>query len=554
MQKSPITLVFILLYSSLLLAQNKEIINKYRPTENDLYKTLDQGIKSKSINYIKLFYNEKGNFSYTQKKSYDGKGKSIIFQLYNNNPGINLTLKNLSLSNFDKVVFNLFNVADIMIDSCSFNNIVNGVKVEFKETANNKTTSSTISIVNSSFLDDDLEKEHSKNYYQLQFLKNNYADGLSVLKNIKIDNCDFKMNDSNKSWQIKSAHNTYPMRYSILFYRNTTNTAYSNISIKNNRFEALSPYYRTEAITFLNVHSGDFKSSKNLYEHNKNICISSNVMRTNSEDPLHGIFIQGPYKKIKIKGNKIYNYGMSINDGKDIHSDGAIHIYGARNAKYSNDNFDVILSDNIIESVGTGLKVSGGSNIVTKDNIVKVLPWPRFYVKNAMVKNTDLIGIKFATGAYGDLGKQMSKVVLEGNIIKCDTSTSCVGIVMQSTKDFTISNNKISNPTNFGILVFGHKGEKELTVGHSKIENNTIDYGKQNYKSLKSNFYSKYMENFAAIEVHRMDNSKKYRDEDLTINGNKVIDKSNTIPKISINDKTKSRLEKNTQSDMIIKK
>lgn len=552
MRKSVIILVIFLFYSTLLIAQNKEIINKYRPTESDLYKTLNQGIKSETVKYIRLFYNEEGTYSYTKKRYFDGKGKILVFQIYNDKPEINLTLKNLTLSNFEKVIFNLFNVTNIIIDSCKFSDIKNGVKFEYKETVNRKDASTSILISNSSFIDDELGKNKALNYYQIQFLRNKYAKGLSVLKNVTIENCNFELNDSSKSWLIKSAQNTYPKRYSIMFYRNDINAAYSNIRIENNNFEALSPFYRTEAISFLNLRGGNFRNAKDLYSHNQNISIISNIMNTNSEDPLHGIFIQGPYKIIDIRGNKIYNYGASLNDGTGVYFDGAVHIYGARNAKYSNDNFDVTFSNNIIESVGTGLNISGGSDIVAKNNTIKILSLPSFYKNNKLTRKTDLIGIRFFTGDYLDKEKQISKITLEENKILCNDKISCVGIVMQSSKDFIIMNNIISNPTSYGILVFGHKGEKELNIGDSKIIGNRIDYGRQNYKSLKSNFYSKYTGSFAAIEIHRMDNGQKYKDESLTIAGNKIIDKSNTIPKLSIVDKTKSKLKKSTKSDMKI--
>ncbi len=535
---------------SILTAQNKEIINKYRPSENDLYKIINQGIRSETVKYIKLFYNEEGTYSYTRKRAFDGRGKVLVFQIYNNKPKINLTLKNLTLSNFDKIIFNLFNVTHIIIDSCTFTNILNGVKFAFKETVNKKDTSSSISIINSQFLDNDLRKNHVENYYQLQFLRNKYAKGMAVLKNVSIKNCEFNMIDSKKSWLVTTAHNTYPSRYSVLFYRNTNKAAFSNITLKNNKFEALTPYYRSEAITFLNIHKGDFRTPKHLYEYNNNVLVSSNVMNTNSKDPAHGIFIQGPYRKVTISKNKINNFGMSINDGKGIHSDGAIHLYGARNSKYSDDIIDAKINKNQIVSTGMAINISGANNILVKNNVIKILPWPGFYKNNKLKNNSDLIGIRCYTGAYLESGKQISNIVLSNNKISCNYIS--VGIVMQSALNFEISNNKILHPKNYGVLVFGHKNEKNLNLGKSSIVSNLIDYGKQNYKSLASNFYKNYTNNFAAIKIYRMDNGKKYKNEFLIIKNNKIIDRSNTIPKLSVNDLTKSQLKKNIKSDMKI--
>ena len=156
MRRALIPFIMYLLLVSTLTAQHKEIIKKYRPTEVDLYKTLNQGITSNSVKYIKLLYNEKGSYSYTQKKSFDGKGKTVIFELYGDNPDIRLSIKNLSLSGFDKVFFNVFNISEITIDSCSFINILNGVSFEFKENLNGKKKVSSIDIKNSKFIDNNL--------------------------------------------------------------------------------------------------------------------------------------------------------------------------------------------------------------------------------------------------------------------------------------------------------------------------------------------------------------------------------------------------------------
>lgn len=550
MGKSVITLVMFLFYSTLLLAQNKETINKYRPTENDLYKTLDQGTKSKTVKYIKLLYNEKGFYSYTQKVSFEGKGKTIIFELYGNNPGIRLSLKNLSLSEFDKVIFNVFNISEISIENCSFTNILNGVSFEFKENLNGKKKSSSIEIKNSNFIDDDLTKKRVGSYFQLQFLKNAYAKGLALLKNVTIKNCKFELNDPRKSWLIKSKHNVYPKRHSIDFFRGDYNTAYSNINIIDNKFEAYAPYYRTEAITLDNVPGGNFMTNNKHYKNNHNISVIGNVMKTNSEDPGHGIFIQGPYKTVNVNSNKIYNYGMSINDGKAIHCDGAIHLYGARNGKYSDDFINAKVNNNTINAVGLGIKFSGGKNISIVANKITMMPWPKFYKMSKLISHVDRIGIRAATGAYSIKGKQSTNVVIKNNKVDCSSENATLGICVQGLNNFSVKNNVILKPTNYGILVYGHKGEEELSIGKSIIESNTIDYGNLNYKSLNTKFYNDV--NFAAIKVHRMANGKVYNDESLVIKGNKIIDGSNTIPKVSIVDLTKSQLKKNTKSDIKI--
>lgn len=550
MKRSVIALIIFFFYSSLLISQDKEIINKYRPTENDLYKTLDQGIRSKTVKHIKMMYNEKGCYSYTQKKTFNGKGKTVIFEFYGEKPGINFTLKNLSLSNFDKVLFNLFNVSNVIIDSCSFENIMQGIKFEFKETANRSCDESKIIIKHCQFDDDNLYKDKVNNYFQLQFQKNAYAKGLAKLKNVTIENCEFEMSDSNKSWLIKSAYNVYPKRHSIDFQRNDINTAFSNIIIRDNNFEACAPFYRTEAITLGNISGGNFMTHKKHYENNHNITITGNTMSTNSEDPGHGIFIQGPYKTVNITSNKVYNYGMSINDGKAIHCDGAVHLYGARNAKYSDNFIDVKVSNNIIDGVGLALKISGGSNIKVQDNKIKMMPWPKFYKNSELLAHSDRIGIRIETGAYSISGKQNININVSNNTINCNYEDECFGILVQGTKNFMVKNNKIHDPTNYGILIYGHRGESQLGIGQSVIESNSIDYGNLDVKSLNTKFYNDV--NFAAIKVHRMDNGEEYENESLEIRDNHIIDKSNTIPKVSIVDKTNSQLRKNTKSDIQI--
>ena len=552
MKNSVITLVIFLFYSTLLTAQNKEVINKYRPTENDLYKTLDQGIKSKSVKYIKLLYNEKGSYSYTQKKSFDGKGKTVIFELYGDSPDIRLSIKHLSLAEFDKVLFNVFNISEITIDSCSFINILNGVSFEFKENLNGKKKSSSIDIKNSSFIDDDLNKDKSNYTDQLKFSRNKYAKGLALLKNVTIENCEFKMIDSSKSWQIKSSHNTYPKRHSINFFRENSNAAFSNISIINNYFEAKAPYYRTEAITFVNNLKADFRTPKNLYEKNKNISIIKNRMVTTSEDPGHGIFVQGPYKSVQVNFNNISNYGMNLISKKSIHHDGTIDIYGARNANYSDDIIDVEVTNNIITSTSIALKIIGARNVQVRNNKIKMLPLPAFYFNTKLAQNVDRIGIRYSTGAYKDPSKQSNNILVEKNIIDCNYERACVGLVLQGIKDFKIIENKIVNTTNYGVLVFGHNGEENLSIGNSLIEKNEIDYGTQNKKSLHTNFYKTYNVDYAGIKIYRMDNGKKYNNESLVLRQNQIIDDSNTIPKASVVDLTKSQLKSNTKSDMTI--
>lgn len=552
MRRALIPFIMYLLLVSILTAQNKEIINKYRPTEVDLYKTLDQGIKSKTAKYIKLFYNEKGSYSYTQKKSFDGKGKTVIFELYGDNPDIRLSIKNLSLSGFDKVFFNVFNISEITIDSCSFINILNGVSFEFKENLNGKKKVSSIDIKNSKFIDNNLNKNKSNFSDQLKFSRNKYSKGLALLKNVTIDNCTFEMNDSSTSWQIKSVHNTYPKRHSITFYRVSSEAAFSKISIINNYFEAKAPYYRTEAITFVNDHNADFRTPKNLYEKNRDINISNNKMVTTSQDPGHGIFIQGPYQFVKVNNNKVENYGMNMIEGNNINCDGAVHLYGSRNSKYSDDLRDITVNNNVISSTSIAIKINGIQNAVIKQNQIKMLQWPEFYRKSKLINKMDRIGIKAASGAYKDKTKQSTNVLIKENVVDCNYEKACVGITVQGIKEFKIVDNKISNPTNYGILVFGHKGEKNLNVGKSSIAQNIINYGKQNFNSLNTNFYKIYNVNFAAIKVHRMDNGKKYNKESLIIKENKIIDKSNTIPKASVVDLTKSQLKSNTKSDMTI--
>lgn len=550
MQKSIIALVIILFYSSLFIAQNKDVINKYRPSEDGLYKTLDQGIKSKSIKFIKLLYNEKGVYSYTKEKSFEGKGKIVVFELYGTKPGININIENLSLSEFEGIRFNLFNVSNVKIDNCTFENITTGVKFEFKETVNVGNHETEIIIENCEFIDDNLFKNKVDNYFQLQFQKNAYAKGLAVLKNVTIKNCEFELDDKNKTWLIKSQHNVYPKRHSIVFLRGDINTAYSNITIKDNEFEACAHYYRTEAVTLGNVHGGNFMTNNDHYKNNSNISVIGNVMKTNSEDPGHGIFIQGPYKSVKVIRNIIKNYGLIINDGKILHCDAAIHLYGARNGKYSDDFIDAHVDSNTISAVGLGIKFSGGKKILINNNNIKILPWPKFYEKSKLISHVDRIGIRAETGAYLIKGKQSTNIIIENNEIDCSNEDATLGICVQGSKNFNVRNNKIFNTTNFGILIYGHKGEGELNVGKSVIESNTINYGNQNAKSLNTRFYNDV--NFAGIKIHRMDNGKKYSKESLIVENNEIIDKSNTIPKFSVTDKTNSNLKKSVKSDIQI--
>ena len=325
-----------------------------------------------------------------------------------------------------------------------------------------------------------------------------------------------------------------------------------NISIKNNYFEAKAPLYRTEAITFVNDHNANFRTPKNLYKKNEKISISNNKMITTSEDPGHGIFIQGPYQSVQVDYNNIDNYGMSIIEGNHIKCDGAIHLYGARKAKYSDDIINAQVTGNILKSGNAVINVAGTRNTLIKDNKIEILPWSKFYNVKKNLVFPDRIGIRITTGDHSDYSKENQNVTVENNIINCNKEEACVGILMQSTKDFKIVGNKIIEPTNFGIMIFGHENEKAIDIGNSKIENNMINFKDYNYKSLSTNFYKYDNMKFAAIKIYRMDNGKKYSEESLIIKGNKIIDKSNTIPKASVVDLTKSQLRKNTKSDIQI--
>lgn len=518
-----------------------KILSHYNISENKFYEVLDN-TQLFDFHEPKFIFNKYGNYSFLKEKSYFGDDSSIIFYIGGTTKPSNIILKNISFLNYKSIKFSLDTKCNLILEDCIFINIEKGISFEFGEKYSDLNDFSEIIISDCLIIDPNLYKGRKKNYYQLQFSTPTNIKRKIIVSNITISNCEFSMMDSSSSWKIKSVNEVYPKRHSLKFTRNNEKVAYNNVTIEENKFQLFAPYYRTEAVTFLNNPVGNFTNKRDLYFINHKIDILNNYMKTTSEDPGHGIFLQGPYKNVRIMGNVVENFGMNMLGKKAVYSDGAVDLYGARNAKYSDDIIDAIVADNIIKTMSNGIKIMGGRNIDLSWNTITILPWPLFYENHIFTKSTYRAGIRIATGAYKEKGKQSQNILVSNNSIECNLENGSMGINIQGIKNFNINNNKIQNSTSYGILVFGHGDELSLDLGTSYIENNIVRYGNV-ISSPNEEFYSRYGVKLGAIKLHRMDNGATYNNEKLTVRKNIIVDSSNTIEKYSITDLSNSNLK-----------
>ncbi len=480
------------------------------------------------------------------------------------NPGqTDITIKNLTLENFKKIVFRVRNYSNILFQNCTFKDInelhfLFGKENQLYSPDNSFSTS--INIVNCRF-----EDSAQTSFGNMLLIERDTAvepdTFQSLLKNVTISNCYFKLINPIPI----NIHN----KAAIRFLRLDSNFAFKNIIISNDSIyfigcqDTLSP----QGIV-IEQPSGTEKNFRDMeYELNKNIYIKNNYIFTDSTtiNPNHGIFVMGPYKNVNVSRNIIDGFGFVMKDTNEVGdtillNDGALHLYGARTGIYSdNINLVTINSNEILHSRSTGIRFTGGFNVKISNNYVELASYTPLF---APYSNTaDRAGIDIGTGDYHDTTgtRQTDSISVINNTIYCNYQFTSIGILNKFTKNFYIGANTIYYPTTSGICYWGANDCTTSEIGNSKIEDNIIDFGGQHYSHLKSNFY---LNNFnhvdyqhlkSAISFLRLENdlSNTYNNESLTIFNNRLINriKRNDINLFTFRDETGSHIDISTTSE-----
>lgn len=450
-----------------------------------------------------------------------------------------VTISNKTFEGFKDIIFSIEDAASITLSNCKFINC-GTVYFEFGMYDSLYTNTQTkLLIKDCEFTDTELIDDSSDYFYQLYFRKvQSVGKEISLIKNVEISNCNFYMIDTSESFLTQSGY--LPSRYSIFFYRQDKNVEVSSITIKNNSFQLVAPHFRNFGIIFYNDKNAVFKTAEisidEFFSKNDTINILNNVLNTVSDDPGHGIFIQGPFKGVRVIDNVVRGFGANfLNSENQLQRDGAIHLYGGREYFYSDDIKDIDVSHNTLWSVGTGIKIAGFRNAIVNNNIINILQDPIFYDESKyfpkdMISKHDQSGINCRTGDYPEASRQSMDLSVINNKINCNYVLGCIGIDIDAVKNFVIRNNSILNPNNYGIIYHTNKGFISQEFGNSIIDKNFIDFGQQSINSLKSNWYlPHYSMSFAGINISRdfNENQKVIDFESLIISENEIRTKSN---------------------------
>lgn len=510
--------------------------------------------QSLEIEFLHSLQAAKTNFSYIFDKPVPYKFDScfsitadINLNLIFNSPNANkVEISNKTFKNFKNVVFIINKSTELNLHECQFIDC-GTVFFHFGEKEQLYNSSKTsITIEKCKFLNYNAISNKADNFYQLYFkripgLKNKYCS----ISNAKIDNCYFLQEDSSNSFLTKD--NLLPSRYSLLFYREDENVSINNILLSENKFELFIPNYRAFGIVFFNDHQSNFKEVniplEKYFDENHSIIIRNNNLTTTSADPGHGIFIEGPSRDVSVISNIVNSFGANLlNQDNQLQRDGAIHLYGGRTGtSYSNDFVNVDVSHNTVNSVSTGIRLSGFNEASVNYNKIKLFPDAGFYSDPGVMKRLQLkqdpSGINCRTGNYTDSSRQSNNLAVENNTIDCSGSEGCIGIGLDVVKNFIVRSNKIIKPNDFGILYYSNNGFVEQNMGTSIIQSNTIDFGDQKLSDLKSGWYSRYSVPFGGIIIARTfnTNQKNIENESLTISDNEIVINNNlNIQPISI--------------------
>jgi len=353
------------------------------------------------------------------------------------------------------------------------------------------------------------------------------------LNSININKCEFKAKNYSS---IENSH-----FHSVLFYRKNSDISYSNISIKNSKFNYTDfKNGISDAINLSNNRLSNFRNQNtNYYINNKNIEISGNQLVTDSRKPGAAIFIQGPFKNVHIEENFVNGFGLNMLSNNQVASDGTIHLYGARQlshkTKYSNNIEDVYVRNNtLINCKSNGIRLSGFRNAVVVENLIEIANESEYWKKYPI--RQDIIGIAISTGDYNIAEKQSTKAEVKSNVIYCNNNS--IGILIKFAKNFNIIQNEIYQPSSYGILYFANKNVVESNIGVSSVEANIIDFQNKSFDDLKSDFFNRgYKIKYSGINFWRefKDSSYTNSNENLSIQNNEIKITDKKINKIQHN-------------------
>ncbi|MFI5236766.1 MAG: hypothetical protein ACHQLA_02375 [Ignavibacteriales bacterium] len=525
-------------------------------TERDFLTEL--GTASATSKDFTLSFNQPYNYNFDSSLILTGE-TNLTFNFNSREPST-VDIRNKVFEGFKNITFTLETNTVLTLADCKFINC-GTVYFEFgrkEELYNDPQTK--IKIANCEFTDTDLRNDSSNYSYQLCFRKaQSVGKEKCIIKNVEITGCSFNLNDTSASFLTKNK--LLPSRYSVYIYRKENNVAVSNITVSQNSFKFNSPYYRTFGIIFLNDGNSNFRTPlipiEEQFVENNTLAIRGNYMETNSNDPGHGIFVQGPYEKVRVTDNEVIGFGANFpGANNDLQRDGAIQLYGDRaTSRYSNDLQNCDVSYNKVLAVGTAIRLSGTNNATVNFNDISISPDPAFYQDGSetgkqLTIKLDQAGINCRTGNFEDPLSQSRNLSIENNVINCNSVDRCIGIDIDAVKSFSIKNNKIYNPNNYGIIYHSNKGFINQEFGNSIIENNLIDFGLQNDCQLKSSWYHpRYEMEFSGINISRefSQNHKEISFESIVIREN--IIKTNEDSEIE-----PIRVEKIETEDGIVKK
>ena len=509
----------------------------YNPNETDFYNNLI----NKTHDWI--VYNTNGTYNYSQTRNINVTGNNILNIMFDRSTSTEnvFIIENLVLAGYDKINIYIRHRVAITLKNCTFNFKKNGGLKFYFENDNYLyplSENDTKVTIDGCTLNNDCINSSDTGIMQLYFTKDRYPVPDDTTKNYRLKNIEIKNSNFNSINYPNSLHNKLT---AIRFFRRGSEVYYSDINILGTKIEFTNiNNAMTEGITFNNLASSNFRSpSANFYTLNKNINIQNNYLYTDSNDPAHAVFIQGPYAGVNIINNEMYNFGANFPQEKDsvvhLHLDGAVHLYGAREKSYCDDIINATVSDNIIHSVSTGIQLLGTKHSIINGNNILINDWPVFWHDDALTETSDRAGIKVSTGDPSSVDKQCVDIDLSNNTINCNGLDACEGLIVANLKDFTVGSNKIYYPDNFGILYFGHSSNVMLDIGTSYIDNNYITFGEKTINDLNSHFYNYSEMTFSGIHFYRMDNGGIYQNEELFIRNNQIVcDPS--IPLVTKND------------------
>jgi len=516
-----------------------------------------------------IVFNE-NNESYNYNNStLNLAGVTKIIEFRRTNINNTITLSNITFNNCGIIKFRIrHNVVINIENSCNFNFSEGGGIIftfDRSEDLYPAGNESNITIKNSDFnLDWDNPSLSLESSNQLLFFKKaDYPDASYIkkeieIKNITVENCTLTVNNNRN---IVSETNTIT---AISFNRDSNYVHCSNIEISDCKIDfdmdgsnTYSPRNGTSGINFSNLNSTsnpnqyncrEYNTQAYYYSYNKNIDIINNILETNSKNPKVGIFVQGPFEDVDLINNQVYKFGLNYWNGSAVHSDGAIHLYGARASVsgnelfYSDDIKDILLKDNTVTSYGTAINIIGAKVVRAENNSITLLDWNHYSNSpyNFDLTTTDRLGLHIATGDYKDAVRQTSQIIIYNNNIYCNGEEGTIGILAKGINDFHIYENYIYKPNTAGILYWGNDGMEYLNIGEAIIEKNEVDFNSQTLDDLNSYFYLKnYGNNLGGISFLRLDNGEDYSDEFLYIRNNDILNTTN-IPFKPFLDETES--------------